>query len=72
VFDYKDPAVSKKIKDVSNGSIKVCLDGISEYGSTKLAADAMSEGGKIITLCKSADRKFFEPNMTRMPSEREG
>jgi len=53
VFDYKDPEVSKKSKEASNGSIKVCLDGISEHGSTKLAADAMSdEGGKIITLCK--------------------
>jgi hypothetical protein len=57
VFDYKDPEVSKKIKDASNGSIKVCLDGISEHGSTKLAANAMSdEGGKIITLCKCATR----------------
>jgi hypothetical protein len=57
VFDYKDPEVSRKIKDASNGSIKVCLDGISEYGSTKLAVDAMSdEGGKIVTLCKPTDR----------------
>jgi len=52
VFDYKDPEVSKKIKDASNGTIKICLDGISQYGSTKLAADAMSdEGGTIITIC---------------------
>ncbi|KIM83817.1 hypothetical protein PILCRDRAFT_87807 [Piloderma croceum F 1598] len=51
VFDYKDPEVSKKIKEASNGTIKICLDGISEHGSTKLAADAMSdEGGKIIAL----------------------
>lgn len=53
VFDYKDPEVSKKIKAASHGEIKICLDGISEYGSTKLAAEAMSdEGGQIVTLCK--------------------
>ena len=52
VFDYKDPEVSKKIKAASNGKIKICLDGISEYGSTKLAGEAMSnEGGEIVTLC---------------------
>jgi len=56
VFDYKDPEVSKKIKDASNGTIKICLDGISEYGSTKLAADAMSdEGGTIVTLLPIKD-----------------
>jgi len=53
VFDYKDPDVSKKLKDASNGKIKICLDGISEYGSTKLAAAALSdEGGTIATLCE--------------------
>jgi NADPH:quinone reductase-like Zn-dependent oxidoreductase len=56
VFDYKDPEVSKKIKAASNGNIKLCVDGIAEHGSTKLAADAMSDaGGKIIVLCKSSD-----------------
>jgi len=56
VFDYKDPEVSKKIKDASNGSIKICVDGISEYGSTKLAAAAMSDqGGTIITLLPVKD-----------------
>jgi hypothetical protein len=53
VFDYKDPEVSKKIKEASGGRIKVCMDGISEHGSVKLAADAMSdEGGKIVTICR--------------------
>jgi NADPH:quinone reductase-like Zn-dependent oxidoreductase len=62
VFDYKDSEVSKMIKDASNGSIKVCLDGISEYGSTKLASDAMSdEGGKIVTLWPA--REFFRPGI---------
>jgi len=56
VFDYKDPEVSKKLKDASNGKIKICLDGISEYGSTKLAAAALSdEGGTIATLLPVKD-----------------
>jgi len=47
----RTPRYQKKIKEASNGTIKICLDGISEHGSTRLAADAMSdEGGKIITL----------------------
>jgi hypothetical protein len=43
--------VSKKIKAASNGSIKIAFDGVGADGSTKLAADAMSDaGGKIVTI----------------------
>lgn len=52
VFNYKDPEVSKKIKEASGGKIKISLDGISEHGSTELVAESLSdEGGKIVTLC---------------------
>jgi NADPH:quinone reductase-like Zn-dependent oxidoreductase len=51
VFDYRDPEVSKKIKAASNGSIRIAFDGIGVGGSTKLAAEAMSDaGGKIGTI----------------------
>jgi len=67
VFDYKDPEVSKKIKDASNGKIKICLDGISEYGTTKLAAAALSdEGGTIVTLLPVKDE--FPPGIKLVPS----
>jgi hypothetical protein len=51
VFDYNEPEVSKKIKSLSNGSIKIAFDGIGVNGSTKLTAEAMSDaGGKIVTI----------------------
>ncbi|KZP02114.1 NAD(P)-binding protein, partial [Athelia psychrophila] len=51
VFDYRDPEVVQKIRTASGGRIRVALDGISEYGSTVLAAQALSdEGGKVVTL----------------------
>jgi len=59
VFDYRDPEVSKKIKEASNGSIKICLDGISEHGSFKLASEAMSDqGGKIVSLLGPAKEEL--------------
>lgn len=51
VFDYRDPEASKKIKALSNGSIKIAFDGIGVDGSTKRTAEAMSDdGGKIVTI----------------------
>jgi len=51
VFDYRDPEVSRKIREWSGGSIDFALDCISEHGSTKLVAAAFGEkGGKIVTL----------------------
>ncbi|KZP24625.1 NAD(P)-binding protein [Athelia psychrophila] len=51
VFDYRDPEVVQKIRTASSGAIRVALDGISEFGSTALAAQALSDrGGKIISL----------------------
>ncbi|KZP24623.1 GroES-like protein [Athelia psychrophila] len=51
VFDYRDPEVAQKIKAASGGAIRVALDGISEFGSTVLAAQALSdEGGKVVSL----------------------
>ncbi|KAF8311485.1 GroES-like protein [Clavulina sp. PMI_390] len=49
VFDYKDPQVSKKIKEwaAENGyseGIRLGLDCISEQGSTALVTEAMSGG----------------------------
>ncbi|KAG9015063.1 hypothetical protein FRB90_004942 [Tulasnella sp. 427] len=51
VFDYKDPDAPKRIREWGKGQIKHALDSISENGSTKLVAEALSEdGGKIVTI----------------------
>ncbi|KZV63567.1 dehydrogenase [Peniophora sp. CONT] len=50
-FDYRDLSVSDKIKAASGGKIRVAIDTISEQGSVKIIAPALSpEGGKIATI----------------------
>ncbi|KAG8966899.1 hypothetical protein FRC05_002347 [Tulasnella sp. 425] len=63
VFDYKDPDAPRKIKEWSNGQIKHALDSISENGSTKLVAEAMSDdGGRIIIILPVERDESFPPS----------
>ncbi|KZV63566.1 dehydrogenase [Peniophora sp. CONT] len=66
-FDYKDSAVSQKIKDASGGKIQYAFDAISEHGSAKIIAGALSsEGGKIATLgvYNETDKAALGPHVT--------
>ena len=50
-FDYRDPQVSSKIRDASEGKIQLAVDAISEHASAKIIVGALSsEGGKIATV----------------------
>ncbi|KAG8966900.1 hypothetical protein FRC05_002348 [Tulasnella sp. 425] len=63
VFDYRDPETPAKIKAWSNGQIKHALDCISEHGTTKLAADSMSnDGGRIIIIIPVKRDESFPPS----------
>ena len=49
VFDYKDPEVVTKIKNVTGDSITSAVDAISEADSQRISAESLSPaGGKII------------------------
>jgi len=51
IFDYKDPEVSKKIREASNDSISFGLDCISETDTQKAAAESFGkQGGTLVTL----------------------
>jgi len=62
VFDYRDSEAAKKIKSLSNGSIKIAFDGIGVNGSTRLTAEAMSDaGGKIVII--NTDSQEVRPDV---------
>ena len=43
VFDYKDPDVSKKIREASFASIRLAVDCISEGGTDEIIAEVYSQ-----------------------------
>jgi NADPH:quinone reductase-like Zn-dependent oxidoreductase len=51
VFDYKDPEAPKKIKDATDGKLKLAVDTISELGSGEFISGAFADaGGKIASI----------------------
>ncbi|KAF2743607.1 GroES-like protein [Sporormia fimetaria CBS 119925] len=42
VFDYKDPEVGKKIRELTKNNLTLAFDTISEKGSPEICADALS------------------------------
>lgn len=65
-FDYKDPACSKKVREYTNDSLKLCLDCIAEGSSPAICENAISSsGGTISYLLKASHtRKDVENKKT--------
>lgn len=52
VFDYRDPEVSKKIREVAGNKLTKAVDCVSESGTVGLISEALSEseGGTIAVI----------------------
>ncbi|EKM59886.1 uncharacterized protein PHACADRAFT_88172 [Phanerochaete carnosa HHB-10118-sp] len=51
VFDYKDPSAIEKIKKLTNNSIRVGLDAISQPDTLKFSVETFgADGGKLLTI----------------------
>jgi len=48
-FDYNDPETPKKIRELTNNSLKYALDTISEGKSAQICADSLSTAGGVYT-----------------------
>jgi NADPH:quinone reductase-like Zn-dependent oxidoreductase len=60
VFDYRDPEVTEKIRNATNGKLKIVFDSISEDGTALTSSKALSsEGGKLLVV-NPAEEKFPE------------
>ncbi|KAI0636514.1 GroES-like protein [Trametes polyzona] len=53
VFDYRDPDVVMKIKDVTGDSIRSVLDAISSKDSQRLSAEVLAPGGGKVVLVQT-------------------
>ena len=56
MFDYRDPEVVSKIKEVTGDSLTKGVDAIGELGSQRICAESLGpKGGKVVLVSNVAE-----------------